>query len=208
MGFEFTPFPRMVRYPSTPEKLNQFYNEMLAQDEYGEVVKKFASRGTGGESGIFGTIDDHDMGMNNGDKTFTHAAAAGVAFADFVGEAPGSSVRRRATEGKGVYGVKVIDFTDGDVGVVLNEKDGDVEPDMVGDKKAGRSIRKRTAAIFFLDCRTNKTPWSKGVEGWKKNYNGDFLGEEQWKWLERALANSDAEVNIVVNGLQVLSRLR
>ncbi|MFD2514957.1 alkaline phosphatase D family protein [Pontibacter locisalis] len=36
------------------------------------------------------------------------------------------------------------------------------------------------------------------------NWTGDVLGEAQWQWLEQELKESDAAVNIIASGLQVL----
>jgi alkaline phosphatase D len=34
----------------------------------------------------------------------------------------------------------------------------------------------------------------------------DILGEEQWQWFERELRESDAQINVVGSGIQVLPR--
>lgn len=39
---------------------------------------------------------------------------------------------------------------------------------------------------------------------YEPNPVGDILGEEQWSWLEDELRNSDAEVHIIGNGIQVI----
>ena len=39
-----------------------------------------------------------------------------------------------------------------------------------------------------------------------KNRKGDILGEAQWQWLEQELTNSDANVHIIGNGIQIVSR--
>lgn len=36
------------------------------------------------------------------------------------------------------------------------------------------------------------------------NLNGDILGDAQWEWLEQELTNSNAAVNIIASGIQVL----
>ena len=46
--------------------------------------------------------------------------------------------------------------------------------------------------IFLLDVRTFKT-------------NNDILGTKQWKWLRRELNNSQAKLNLICSGLQVIS---
>lgn len=59
-------------------------------------------------------------------------------------------------------------------------------------------------AIFVLDVRSNKTPWAKSYpELYALDPEGDFLGEDQWKWFETAIGRSKARVNIIVSGIQV-----
>lgn len=122
----------------------------------------------------------------------------------------------RAKSGKGVYGAKVFDFSNHTgggggkpgrrhqgPGVVLSDLDAGIEPSTPA---RDEPLPDRTVAVFLLDIRTHKTPWPKG-KGWRDrflpDYTGDFLGEEQWQWLEAALRRSTATVNVVVQGLQV-----
>ena len=153
---------------------------------------------------VFGTIDDHDMGMNNGDSTFLFKTESGMAFLDFVGEDKENVMYRRAKNGHGVYGVKVFDFDHSETNILLSDEDAGIDPDVVGyEIKKQKQYKDRRVAIFMLDVRTHKTPWGKGLNSWQRNYDGDFLGEKQWLWFETALGNSDASVNIIVNGLQI-----
>lgn len=36
------------------------------------------------------------------------------------------------------------------------------------------------------------------------NGSGDMLGELQWKWLENEIKTTDAQINIITNGIQLL----
>jgi alkaline phosphatase D len=49
--------------------------------------------------------------------------------------------------------------------------------------------------LFILDTRYHRDPISSG---------GDMLGAAQWAWLERELANSDAQVNIIASSIQFI----
>ena len=88
----------------------------------------------------FGTLDDHDLGANNGDKFFelSHNGDSNTAFADFIVTSnshyyanyssvpynPSSDVTAlRARSSKGVYGVKVFDFQDSDDVRVYHEEE-------------------------------------------------------------------------------------
>ena len=100
----------------------------------------------------------------------------------------------------------------GVVGRIMGEVEAGVDPDVVlkekekEKKEKEKVINKGTVAVFFLDCRSNKTPWSRGPPTYGFGpHVGDFFGEKQWAWFSEALKNSNAEVNIIVNGLQVLA---
>ena len=45
-----------------------------------------------------------------------------------------------------------------------------------------------------------------GSREWE-THDGDFLGEDQWAWLDRTLAASTARINVIVSGVQVLPDL-
>jgi alkaline phosphatase D len=48
---------------------------------------------------------------------------------------------------------------------------------------------------------------SSKIEGkrYEINQTGDILGEEQWVWLKKELTNSEADIHIIANGIQVIS---
>ena len=136
---------------------------------------------------------------------------------------------------KGVYGVKVFDF---DTNLLHHEDFDTLDPsgrfpafpgiDPLSSSSSSSSStpppRNKKVAVFTLDCRTFKSPYLQGLDSFtpsilttlglhSSNYSAvleslDFLGPEQWSWFSSALRSSDAEVNIVVNGLQALPSLR
>jgi len=187
--------------PATPDRLQAYYQIQNNNPAYQHFL-------TQTNATILGTIDDHDMGMNNGDETFEFKRESGMEFLDFVGEGEEGVMYQRARKGEGVYGVKVFDFDRDEGDYLISDEDAGIDPDIVGYKdndmsKPKHPYKEKRVAIFVLDARTNRTPWGQGLNAWKRNYNGDFLGERQWKWFETAIRNSDASVNIIVNGLQV-----
>jgi len=108
---------------------------------------------------------------------------------------------RRARDGHGVYGVKLFDFSRPDGHQLVPDHEAALDPDV--EWQPSSSLSNRTVAVFVLDCRTHKTPWKTGPSAFQPDYEGDFLGERQWRWLETALSRSRASVNVVLNGLQV-----
>ena len=190
---------------ATPQRLKAFYDLQLKDPSYQKFLRTTNAT-------VFGTIDDHDMGMNNGDKTYEFKQQSGVQFMEFVGEERNNIMFQRALHGHGVYGVKVFDFGKGREGHhLLSDEEAGIDPDVSGydiDMKDNtqskeKEYKEKRVAIFVLDARTNRSPWGNGFDAWKRNYSGDFLGERQWNWFETAILKSDAAVNIVVNGLQV-----
>jgi hypothetical protein len=139
---------------------------------------------------------------------------------------------QRSLDGKGVYGVQLFDFArkvnvdDGNNvfggGKWVPEHEAMIDPDVIDKVSTNDTIvnysTTHSVAVFALDVRSNKTPWPKGkhhvnIPNSTKSSSSsstsmevpalDFLGAEQWKWFQAALANSHARVNIIVSGLQV-----
>lgn len=59
--------------------------------------------------------------------------------------------------------------------------------------------------VILLDSRYHRDTLAKAEKAYLPNENGDILGEEQWKWLEKELNESKAAVNIIGNGIQFIS---
>ena len=58
--------------------------------------------------------------------------------------------------------------------------------------------------VFLLDTRYNRDTLYKEDGAYLPNREGYILGEEQWAWLEKELANSKARVNIIASGIQII----
>jgi hypothetical protein len=155
-------------------------------------------------------LKNADYGINNGDHTYDHKIHSATSFVKFLSaERPSTNLtitQQRAAAGKGVYGVKVFDFSRPRGQQLLSDQEAGLEMGYNDQSYATPPLplSNRSVAIFLLDVRTNKTPWSKHwKQKYKLDYAGDFLGEEQWQWLEHGLKTSTAAVNVVVSGLQV-----
>jgi alkaline phosphatase D len=188
VGIDFTTFPpRKKIQPGTPQLLRELYLEQRQHEEYSQLVK---------ETYIFGTIDDHDYGLDNADRTFPYRRESGIEFVDtFLGLRKTSPMSKRAYAGEGVYGVAVFDFARPEGQELLTDEEAGLDPDVIASDESSTTLSDKSVAVFVLDVRSNKSPW--GVP------DGDFLGPTQWAWFEQALARSTASVNVVVNGLQV-----
>ncbi len=125
---------------------------------------------------IIGTWDDHDYGLNDGGEEFKAKRESQQEFLDFM-DVPADSPRRTQ---EGVY-------TSHDYKV----KNGSLK-------------------VLILDTRYFRTELTPDLETSKRNKpntygEGTVLGETQWKWLEEELKNSEADFNVIVSSIQVLS---
>jgi alkaline phosphatase D len=57
---------------------------------------------------------------------------------------------------------------------------------------AGKQVK-----VILLDVRYNRDPIDS---------NGSILGKTQWNWLERELRSSNAQIHIIVSGIQVVAQ--
>lgn len=188
---------RRKRLNASPEYLRTLFEEQAQVPGYRALLDTNIS--------VFGTIDDHDFGINNGDNTFPWRQENGFEFVQFLGLPEESAMYQRAKRGRGAYGVQVYDFERPAGERLLSDEEAGLDPDVVGDKRLLSSIQStKEVAIFVLDIRTNRTPWKSDIpDRFQVDNDGDFLGEDQWKWFETAISRSTATVNIIVTGLQV-----
>jgi alkaline phosphatase D len=67
---------------------------------------------------------------------------------------------------------------------------------------------KQTVRVILLDTRYFRDTLYRSKEPGKRyeiNKTGDMLGEEQWKWLEKELKESDAALNIIGSSIQFIA---
>ncbi len=68
--------------------------------------------------------------------------------------------------------------------------------------KPGKKVK-----VILLDARYFRDELIKinlKHQKYKVNEEGDILGEEQWKWLEKELTKSDAQINLIASGIQMI----
>lgn len=129
------------------------------------------------EVSVTGTWDDHDYGLNDGGGDYAFKEDAQELFLDFM-DVPRNHPRRTR---EGVYHAEEFITPQGKVRLIL------------------------------LDTRYFRSPLTKNFGAGSKKYlpnkapGSTLLGEEQWKWLETQLRKSDADFNIIMSSIQVLS---
>jgi alkaline phosphatase D len=125
---------------------------------------------------VMGTWDDHDYGLNDGGAEFAARAESQQAFLDFIGADPSDPRRKQ----EGVYYSRRFEKGKGSVNVIV------------------------------LDTRYHRSALIPDSTGQKRYVPNDdesstMLGSEQWAWLESELRNSDADFNVIMSSIQVLS---
>ncbi|PEN14258.1 alkaline phosphatase [Longibacter salinarum] len=122
---------------------------------------------------VLGTWDDHDYGVNDGDRTYAKRDSSQQLFLDFLGVSADSPRRDR----KGVYSSHTFG-------------------------PPGKQVK-----IVLLDTRFHRDPLTK-LDTPSRLYAPDssarLLGEEQWRWLEQELRESEARVNLIGTSIQAI----
>ena len=154
----------------------------VLRQAYNDLQNKPSFQGFASRFPILPIWDDHDFGINDGGASFPYKAQSQQLFLDFWKAFPN---RRALRKRKGLYSA----FVHGE-----NE---------------------RRIQIILLDCRYFKSEWKPRVKNRTYATAGDYLpsteagktllGDDQWKWLNTALAVDDIDLRIVVSSIQVLS---
>lgn len=145
------------------EVLRKKYNMQYRQPDYAKLRK---------QTRVLGIWDDHDYGVNDGDRTYPKKAESKTVMLDFLDE-PANTMRRVREGAYGAY----------DIGS--------------GDRKV---------KVILLDCRYFRSPLARPNHTYQANDTGTMLGEKQWQWLEQTLKTSDAAINIIASGVQVIPK--
>ncbi|EEA06957.1 uncharacterized protein CMU_033420 [Cryptosporidium muris RN66] len=178
---------------SHPECIKRGYSIQNSNKEY-QVIKK---------SGIYidGTWDDHDYGINDGDKHFEYKETSQQLFLDFL-SVPTNSPRR---ERRGVYSSHVFGSSpQKQVRIILLDTRYHRDSTFLKYRYGISSYSEYDYAITSMFAASLRFFCS--YLGLGSSYEGDMLGYEQWKWLEEELSNSDSAINIIVSSIQVSNR--
>jgi alkaline phosphatase D len=129
---------------------------------------------------IIGSWDDHDYGLNDGGVEFEKKQESQQLFLDFM-DVPKNDARRKQ---KGIYSSHDYDVGEYKIKIIILDtryfRSGLTEdPDPASDKR-------------FMP---------------NKYGDGTMLGSNQWNWLENQLLQSQADFNVILSSIQVLSPL-
>lgn len=125
---------------------------------------------------IIGTWDDHDFGLNDGGTGFAVKKESQQVFLDFMG-VPANSERR---EREGVYAAHLLETSKGMVKVLVLDTRY-FRTDLIKDEDPNRRYKPDTSD------------------------HATILGAAQWAWLKNELDSSQADFNLIMSSIQVLS---
>ena len=125
---------------------------------------------------VIGTWDDHDFGVNDGGADFAIKAESQQVFLDFM-DVPADSERRNQ---EGVYASHEYELPSGKVKIIV------------------------------LDTRYFRSDLIKSEDAQRRyeptmDSTATILGAKQWQWLENELNQSEADFNLIMSSIQVLS---
>ena len=127
------------------------------------------------ETPVIGIWDDHDYGVNDGDRTYPLKRESRDLFFDFLNYPQDHPDR----DHEGAY----QSYTFG---------------------PEGRQVK-----VILLDARYFRDPLGRANQDANQRYypdpEGQLLGEVQWKWFEKELRSSKAQIHLVICGIQFLS---
>ena len=148
------------------QAMQQMYQKQKQNEYYQQLYQR---------TRIIGVWDDHDYGVNDGDKNYPKRVESKSQLLDFLDVTADAPVRSH----EGVYASYTFGPKGKRVKVILLDGRYFREPLQKGE---GDNTRR-----------------------YLPNPDGDMLGEAQWQWLEKELTRSDAQIHLIGSGIQIIS---
>ena len=189
--------PPSVHLEATPDVLRERYAEQWAVEDYRRFVEGWRDDAEAGADlisrpVIFGTIDDHDYGQNNGDLTYNHKRESNMAFVDFLY----SGVEEEPREREAVAAKEGICNVSQKPHQRHPESTDDTEPNTQSQASCARTRRKVDDPMFrrarkgkgvygvqLFDFARNRTRSERGCALWGGGY-----------WVEEDAAMIDPDI--------------
>jgi alkaline phosphatase D len=173
--------------PGGKKELDRAYNTQIENTEYQDFLSK----------GIIveGIYDDHDFGVNDAGSHLPNLMYRKEKFLNFLNI---SRDDERWIKDRGLYTSKTYGTIGKKIKIIMLDTRTHREnfplfnPD-------GNSLIPFSNEITIL-CR-----WLYGTLCIGNDHEGDILGEDQWKWLENELKDSDASIHLIISSIQVLT---
>jgi len=177
------------------------FNQLRTNDTLG-YSRTMLSGPAAPPGGIHGTYDDHDYGGNDRGNEMPDRQARRDAYLDFlsIDKSNNTSSNSSRRSRPGLYSSVSFGTAPRKVLTIFLDtrwgRDRHCIPSIAASIPFGAVISCVTRWItagfnlpaIFASCHTRK-----------------MLNEEQWKWLEEEISNSDAQVHVIVSSVQVLT---
>ena len=144
--------------------------------EYNKLLNNDGYRTLMNSVKIMGTWDDHDYGIGDGGVHYKAKKESQQAFLDFFG-VPQDDIRRKQ---EGVYYSETMNSDKGSIKIII--------------------LDTRYFRSDLTDAKGSSKRYEPNAYG-----EGTILGSEQWQWLVKELKTSQADFNIIMSSIQVLS---
>lgn len=169
--------------------LSSAYETLLNNTEYREFTKKVR---------IDGVWDDHDYGVNDGSRHASDKEIRQQQYINFLKESGTSEdIINSLSRQEGLYHSQDISlFNDLTIKVIFLDtryfRDHNVIPSL--------GVYKFIPLSALISSAVRG---AYSVLGYFRDYEGEMLGETQWKWLETTLESSTADMHLLISGVQI-----
>ena len=159
--------------------------EAVLKEKYARLGNKPGFKQLKSNSRVIATWDDHDYGENDAGTEYSMKQASRKIMLDFWGEAENSP---RRTQDGGIYTAHY--FGEGQTRLQI----------LLLDLRWNRGPLEKTSKLEQIKRHAN----NQGPYLPTQNTSSEFLGEDQWQWLESEL-KKPASVRIIGSSVQMLS---
>jgi alkaline phosphatase D len=178
--------------------LTAAYAMLTESDSYQSFVRQVA---------IDGTWDDHDMGVNDGGRKVSDKLERAMLYMKFLNS--GKTVRQgkqsklgaHIAEREGIYHSRTVKNKYN--GTASSAKFLFLDTRFMRDHHYVRSLGEIKLPLTALFAAAFRTMYS--VLGFGRAYDGDVLGDKQWRWLETELAKPSIDYHVIVSSIQVFT---
>jgi len=175
----------------TSARLESAYHRQLGRTDYQEFLQNLQRNG----ALVEGVFDDHDFGLNDAGRELETRNQSQALFLDFLGV---TDPRRRHRQG--VFSSHTFGVPPRQVKVIL--LDTRFHRDQHYLKSLGSVAGGRLPFSALLAAMSRLLVAKSQIA---RDYDGDMLGEEQWRWLASQVQGSAAAVHIIVSSVQVFT---
>ncbi len=146
---------------------------------------------------VDGVWDDHDYGVNDGSRHASDREIRQNEYIKFLKASGNNEIEDSLSKQEGLYhSLDIPLYPDFKVKVLFLDtryfRDHNAIPSL--------GVYKSIPLSALISSAIRGT---YSVLGYFRDYNGEMLGDKQWQWLDSTLQSSDADMHLLVSGVQV-----